>query len=168
MYKPTYAHRLIQLLNEEGRLLRCFTQNIDGLEAIAGIPEDKLVFAHGTYSSAHCAHCHKEYSREFIEPFLKDAEVAWCECGYPIKPDIVFFGENLPERFFTQMKEDFPKCDLFIVMGTSLKVMPFSWIIEKPPRNVPRLMINMEKVAVNNEEFADLPSMKEVGTNYNY
>jgi NAD-dependent SIR2 family protein deacetylase len=44
------------------------------------------------------------------------------DCGGVVKPDITFFGESLPERFFTSADRDFPMCDLLIVMGTSLKV----------------------------------------------
>ena len=39
-----------------------------------------------------------------------------------VKPDIVFFGENLPKRFFTCVEEDFNKCDLLLIMGSSLVV----------------------------------------------
>ena len=42
--------------------------------------------------------------------------------GGIVKPDIVFFGEGLPQRFFHLLEEDFPQCDLLLVMGTSLKV----------------------------------------------
>ena len=43
-----------------------------------------------------------------------------------MKPDIVFFGENLPQNFFANASEDFPKCDLLIIMGSSLVVQPFA------------------------------------------
>ena len=46
-----------------------------------------------------------------------------------VKPDIVFFGESLPPRFFEKMKTDFPQADLLIVMGTSLTVQPFASLI---------------------------------------
>ena len=44
------------------------------------------------------------------------------ECGGLVKPNIVFFGEALPERFFSSSADDMPECDLLIVLGTSLKV----------------------------------------------
>lgn len=46
-----------------------------------------------------------------------------------VKPDIVFFGESLPARFFQYMPTDFSKADLLIVMGTSLTVQPFASLI---------------------------------------
>ena len=49
--------------------------------------------------------------------------------GGLVKPDIVFFGESLPKRFFECAERDFKKCDLLIIMGTSLAVYPFAGLI---------------------------------------
>jgi NAD-dependent SIR2 family protein deacetylase len=48
-YAPTPAHFLLRLLSERGLLLRVFTQNIDGLEQLAGVPADRVVAAHGSF-----------------------------------------------------------------------------------------------------------------------
>ena len=61
-----------------------------------------------------------------------------------MKPDIVFFGESLPESFHKAL-DDFKKCDLLIVMGTSLKVQPFCSLINRVADTTPRLLINREK-----------------------
>ena len=53
------------------------------------------------------------------------------ECNQLVKPDIVFFGENLPDRFHELTATDFKKCDLLIVMGTSLTVQPFASLIDR-------------------------------------
>ena len=47
-------HYFIRLLHDKGMLLRCFTQNIDSLEAAAGLPREKIVAAHGNFDGAHC------------------------------------------------------------------------------------------------------------------
>ena len=47
-------HYFIRLLHDKGLLLRCFTQNIDSLEAAAGLPREKIVAAHGNFDGAHC------------------------------------------------------------------------------------------------------------------
>jgi NAD-dependent SIR2 family protein deacetylase len=52
-------------------------------------------------------------------------------CGGLVKPDIVFFGEGLPERFHELAVDDFPECDCLIVMGTSLMVQPFAGLIDR-------------------------------------
>jgi len=146
-FHPTKAHYFVRLLHEHGLLLRDFTQNIDTLECIAGIPKEKTVFSHGSFASAHCVSCGKEYTPEFVRKKVFSDELAVCECGACVKPDIVFFGEKLPDAFFHHMVEDFPKCDLLIVMGTSLQVQPFAGLIGRVGDGVPRLLINMEVVA---------------------
>lgn len=148
-YHPTKAHYFVRLLHEHGLLLRDFTQNIDTLERVAQIPTDKVVFSHGSFSAAHCIDCHKEFSFEHVRDKIFADEQPTCDvCSGHIKPDIVFFGESLPERFFEQARADFPRCDLLIVMGTSLCVQPFAGLIARVADHVPRLLINREAVAV--------------------
>jgi len=62
--------------------------------------------------------------------------------GGLVKPNIVLFGENLPERFFQMRKADLRDCDLLLVFGTSLIVQPFASLLEYAPASVPRLLIN--------------------------
>lgn len=145
-FKPTPCHYFMKLLHEKGVLLRIYTQNIDTLEHVAGVPADKIVEAHGTFKTSHCLKCKKLYSLEWMEEQIFSDVVPTCEdCNSVVKPDVVFFGENLPLRFFTLYAEDFPKCDLLIVMGTSLVVQPFATLIDKVPKDCPRLLINKEK-----------------------
>ena len=56
-HKPTLTHHFICLLHEKNILTRAWTQNIDGLERIAGLPANRLVEAHGTFASARCVEC---------------------------------------------------------------------------------------------------------------
>lgn len=63
-----------------------------------------------------------------------------------VKPSITFFGEPLPARFGELAPEDFERCDLLIVLGTSLKVQPFASLATFPDRGIPRLLINRERV----------------------
>ena len=63
-----------------------------------------------------------------------------------MKPDIVFFGERLPSRFFELLQSDFPQCDLLLVMGTSLAVQPFASLIGQVASETPRVLINRERV----------------------
>lgn len=53
------------------------------------------------------------------------------ECEGIVKPDIVFFGENLPGRFFECIEQDFEECELLLVLGSSLVVQPFASLIDK-------------------------------------
>eukprot|EP00092_Neocalanus_flemingeri_P024380 GFUD01026436.1.p1 GENE.GFUD01026436.1~~GFUD01026436.1.p1 ORF type:complete len:378 (-),score=135.32 GFUD01026436.1:461-1594(-) len=148
-FEPTPSHYFIKLLEKKSLLLRHFTQNIDTLERVAGIGDDSIVEAHGAFHKGHCIKCRKEYSQDWIKEIIFKDEVPTCECGSFVKPDIVFFGENLPERFFTCMQSDFKKCDLLIILGTSLVVQPFASLIDRVGPDCPRLLINMEKAGVS-------------------
>jgi len=153
-FTPTTSHYFVRLLQEKGLLLRHYTQNIDTLERVAGISDSNLVEAHGAFHTGHCINCTKEYSEEWIrERILTEGdkvEIPVCSsCGGTVKPDIVFFGENLPERFFRCAGPDFSKCDLLIILGTSLVVQPFASLVDRVGPLCPRLLINMEEVGVS-------------------
>ncbi|KAM4038339.1 NAD-dependent protein deacetylase sirtuin-3, mitochondrial-like [Anomaloglossus baeobatrachus] len=145
-YRPNVVHYFLRLLYEKGLLLRCYTQNIDGLERMAGIPPEKLIEAHGTFSTASCHLCYTPYSAKAARACIMAGGTPHCNVCYGVvKPDIVFFGEDLPTSF-SRYSEDFPKADLLIVMGTSLKIEPFANIVNAVRPNVPRLLINRDLV----------------------
>lgn len=145
-YKPNIVHYFVKLLNDKGLLLRCYTQNIDGLERLAGIPPNKLVEAHGTFSTASCHLCYSPFPvMEARNCILNGGSPRCRRCYGVVKPDVVFFGEDLPKRF-KKCSKDFPKADLLIVMGTSLEVAPFANIVDTLPPNVPRLLLNRDLV----------------------
>jgi len=172
-YKPTLTHYFIRLLADRGMLLRNFTQNIDGLEEKAGLPEKYLIYAHGTYKTAHCVGnelgrgCGKEYSQEWFKDKMVKMKKPICPvCRGFVKPDIVFFGEELPISFWFGLQDDIPKCDLLIVMGTSLQVHPFASLPDQVNLNVPRLLIN--KMAVGPFKEFDLLKKKSQSRDYVY
>ena len=73
----------------------------------------------------------------------REDNVVYCEnCGSYVKPDIIFYGEMLPDRFYRLYQRDFVNCDLLIIMGTSLTVQPFASLVELVGPHVPRVMIN--------------------------
>ncbi|KAM4617381.1 NAD-dependent protein deacetylase sirtuin-3, mitochondrial [Discoglossus pictus] len=145
-HKPNPAHHFLRLLNDKGVLLRLYTQNIDGLERVAGVPPEKLVEAHGSFSSATCTMCLKSYPGETFSDAVLESKVPLCSsCGGYIKPDIVFFGEQLPSRFLLHLT-DFPRADLLIVIGTSLEVEPFASLVYAVSTSTPRVLINREPV----------------------
>uniref|UniRef100_A0A8C8BYN3 NAD-dependent protein deacetylase n=1 Tax=Oncorhynchus tshawytscha TaxID=74940 RepID=A0A8C8BYN3_ONCTS len=128
-FKPTVCHYFIKLLKDKGLLKRCYSQNIDTLERVAGLEGEDLIEAHGTFYTSHCVSfmCRKEYDLDWMKEKIFSDDIPKCDkCSNLVKPDIVFFGENLPKRFFTSMAMDFPRCDLLIIMGTSLQVQPFA------------------------------------------
>lgn len=153
-FTPTPTHYFLRLLNEKNKLLRLFTQNIDALERVAGIPPEKIVEAHGTFFTAHCLGCRKEYDLEFIKEIIFKDEIPYCtECKGIVKPDIVFFGEALPSRFGECVQSDLSKADFLIIIGTSLKVAPFNRLVSFVDKDCPRLLINMEAVGQSTSGF---------------
>ena len=66
-YKPTMSHYFQRLLIEKGHVSKIYTQNIDTLESIANIPDDKIVNAHGSFKKGHCLNCKQEYSFEWMK-----------------------------------------------------------------------------------------------------
>ncbi|KNC78300.1 hypothetical protein SARC_09263 [Sphaeroforma arctica JP610] len=144
-FLPTLSHYFSKMLADRGYLKRHYTQNIDTLERVAGLDPDLLVEAHGSFNTARCIECHKTYPSDYVKDLIFAGHIPTCEdCEAWIKPDIVFFGEGLPERFGQCVSEDFPVCDLLIVAGTSLKVQPFASVIDMVQDDCPRLMLNKE------------------------
>ena len=159
-FKPALAHYFLTLLQQKGKLKRVFTQNVDTLERIAGVEGDKVVEAHGSFASSTCIVCKHRVDDDWIRAKVEQGEVARCprdKCpgrkkakskqdgGGLVKPDIVFFGESLPSRFFRCIP-DLRSADLLIVMGTSLQVQPFASLIDAVPSSCPRVLINLERV----------------------
>ncbi|KAL4960957.1 SIR2 family NAD-dependent protein deacylase [Aspergillus stella-maris] len=145
-YRPTIAHSFVKLLYDKGKLLKHFTQNIDCLERLAGVPGEMIVEAHGSFATQRCIDCKSEYPEDLMKDAIAKGEVPHClECKGLVKPDIVFFGEALPSSFFDNrtMPE---QADLCIVMGTSLSVQPFASLPSFVADGVPRVLINRERV----------------------
>lgn len=154
---PVKAHKFIKKVADEGMLLMNFTQNIDGLELDAGLPMEYLVQAHGHMRSAHCSCCKAVAPIEAFFEHVGREEVLYCnDCnGGVVKPDIVFFGENLPQDFFIKMNLMY-NADLVFIMGTSLKVFPFTTLIELVARGVPIVLINRENPGLVRRDPEDL------------
>ncbi|KAJ5101407.1 hypothetical protein NUU61_003629 [Penicillium alfredii] len=145
--KPTISHAFLALLAKKGLLHFLFTQNIDGLEQDAGVPSDKVLWAHGNWKSQHCYKCSAHYPDHLMKKAIMSGDVPYClqsGCDGAVKPDVVFFGQSLPAEFEEKEKE-VPDADLMFVLGTSLKVAPCSRLPGLVKGGTPRVLINMEK-----------------------
>ena len=144
--RPTLTHIFIKLLNDKGILLRHYTQNVDGLDLLTGLPQDKLIEAHGQIRTGSCIECQEAYSIEFLKEHVLKDEVPKCKkCNSWVKPDVVLFGEGLPSVFYKSIPE-FWKCDLLIILGTSLVVQPFASLAKRVGNGCPRLLINRDEI----------------------
>ena len=77
-YKPTLTHSFVRLIHEKKLLLACFTQNLDALERRAGVPESKLIEAHGNFATHRCSNCRSEYDLELMIDAIKRGEMLVC------------------------------------------------------------------------------------------
>lgn len=117
--RPNSAHHVLADLEEQGYLKGIVTQNIDNLHQTAG---NSYVFEiHGDHQHLQCIQC--GYLEPVEENHYTTKEIPLCsDCTYPLKPNIVLFGENVRKldeiTFFIQ------HCDLLMVIGTSAKVYP--------------------------------------------
>jgi NAD-dependent SIR2 family protein deacetylase len=143
---PTLTHSFLKLLSDKGLLLRNYSQNIDGLEFLAGLPAEELVECHGHFRTASCIDCHKPADgKQVKDTIVKEGKTPKCKrCGGNVKPDIVFFGESLPDRFHRLLRQDIKEADILLVMGTSLQVAPVSMIPDMVHCN--RVLLNRELV----------------------
>ncbi|KZL83881.1 sir2 family protein, partial [Colletotrichum incanum] len=145
-FYPTVSHAFIALLAKKGLLQMNFTQNIDCLERRAGVPDDKIIEAHGSFATQRCIECGTTFPADRMQKHVQDEVVPKCDtCDGLVKPDIVFFGEALPESF--RNNTHLPAmADLIIVLGTSLSVYPFAGLAEASRSGIPRLLLNRERV----------------------
>jgi NAD-dependent histone deacetylase SIR2 len=159
-YKPTPTHFFMRLLQEKNMLNMVFSQNIDGLEEKAGVKPDKIVYAHGNHNEAVCSVCRKQHSVEELRNYVKQGKVMYCNiCSNPCKYSVVLFGEPMPEIFF-QNKTNLKNSDLVFVIGTSLLVKPFAYLINSFENTVPKIIINKENL-VEKDGINKLISNKE-------
>lgn len=142
---PTRAHEFLRLLEDAGCLLRCYTQNIDGLERKVGLPPERVIEAHGTMCDAHCLECAAPSTPAALWAEWENKKLPRCtmkDCNGFLRPAVVFFGERLNPRFASMSSDDLNNADLVLIMGTSLSVEPFASLVQRTPRATPRLLIN--------------------------
>ncbi|PQE32611.1 hypothetical protein CJF32_00004144 [Rutstroemia sp. NJR-2017a WRK4] len=147
-FYPTVSHAFLALLQRKHLLLKLFTQNIDCLERRAGVKSENIIEAHGSFATQRCIECKTEYPGDLMKKAVDNGDPATClvpQCGGLVKPDIVFFGEQLPEEFHRNTHVP-READLAIVMGTSLSVQPFASLPSLVSESAPRLLFNMETV----------------------
>ncbi|KAL4773053.1 hypothetical protein BDW60DRAFT_216246 [Aspergillus nidulans var. acristatus] len=185
-FSPT--HGFIRLLQDKGKLLTNYTQNIDNIEANAGVLPENIVQCHGSFATATCVKCQYKVAGDELYDDIKKGLIPECaQCrkriaedsqkpqgqkrkrnstgthkdrsksgedssdgdDYEIptpgvmKPDITFFGEDLPDEFGRRLlHHDRDKVDLVIVIGTSLKVAPVAEVPGVLPPHIPQIYIS--------------------------
>jgi NAD-dependent deacetylase len=124
--RPNAAHCALAELERRGLVAAVVTQNIDGLHRLAGTRD--LIEVHGTIGTSSCLRCGSRHARDAVHERLAAAPdgVPRCDCGKALKPDVVLFGELLPEAALARASELAAAADLLLCVGSSLEVYPIA------------------------------------------
>jgi NAD-dependent deacetylase len=122
---PNRAHEMVAELEERGHIRAVITQNIDRLHRAAGTHD--LIEVHGSISHSICMDCGARFELEKVVGQLESHPESAPECTRcftPLKPDVVLFGEFLPEDALRRAHDLAAEADLLIAIGSSLEVHP--------------------------------------------
>jgi NAD-dependent deacetylase len=121
---PNRAHRALAALEDAGLLDAVITQNIDRLHARAGTRE--LIEVHGSIAHSSCLRCGARYPLPEVRARQRadDHGVPRCDCGEPLKPDVILFGEYLDAGVLARAEELAAGAGLLLCLGSSLEVYP--------------------------------------------
>ena len=122
--RPNGAHRALAELERRGIVEAVVTQNIDGLHRLAGTRD--LIEVHGSIATSSCPDCGRRFELADVRSRLAAAAdgVPRCACGAALKPDVVLFGELLPEAALARASELAAAADVLLCVGSSLEVYP--------------------------------------------
>lgn len=140
---PNVSHNVLARLEQAGRLRSVVTQNIDGLHQRAG--SEEVLEVHGTFQTVSCLECGRQESfSELVARFDQQTAPTCPECGGPVKPAVVLFGEMLPPVM--QVAEHRVRdADMLIVMGSSLEVYPVAGLVPMAIRSgIPVAILNRD------------------------
>lgn len=123
--QPNAAHIGLTELYKLGYLKAIITQNIDGLHQKAGMSDDAIIELHGNNLRVRCMTCGRTSSIHEAQKRIEKGDVApECECGRYLKPDTISFGQSLRSDILAQAYEQFGRCSMMLVIGSTLKVHP--------------------------------------------
>jgi NAD-dependent deacetylase len=122
--EPNAAHEALAALEADGQLDTLITQNVDGLHQAAG--SDDPIEIHGNGQRVVCTGCGRRTDSDPVRDRVRDGEVppTCAHCGDVLKPDVVLFGEQLPEHALCRAQTAARNADVFLAIGSSLTVEP--------------------------------------------
>ena len=139
--QPNPAHIGLTQLERAGYIHTIITQNVDMLHQRAGAR--RVLEMHGSLSNLTCVSCyHKADVQGYIQAYLQDGEVPYCpHCGNVLKPDMILMGEQLPAKTWLEAVQASKSCDLMIVAGSSLEVLPVAGLPMRSLENGAHLIL---------------------------
>ena len=153
--RPNRGHKALTKLQKMGKLRGVLTQNIDRLHHKAHTKN--IVEFHGNAYEAKCMSCGQIYEiTTMVNQVMKGQSTPSCEkCSGLLKPNAIFFGEPLESETLQAADEMISKCDLLLVLGSSLVVYPVAFYPKKT-------IFNGAKLAIINIQETDMDSAAEV------
>ncbi len=162
-FQPCTVHNVLARLERSGLVKAVVTQNIDRLHTLAG--SQNVFEVHGSPSWHHCQKCGAALPYDAVAPMVQAGEVPMCACGGVFKPDIVFYGENLPEETFAKAVRACQEADLMLVLGSSLTVYPAAALPEEAYRCGARIVIvNDSPTQLDRRAILKLDSLSDTFT----
>jgi NAD-dependent deacetylase len=139
--EPNPAHIGLAQLENAGHVQTIITQNIDLLHQRAG--SKHVLEVHGSFRSLTCISCYfKTDSESYIEPYLQNGRIPTCpKCKHVFKPDLILMGEQLPAQTWLKAVESSKNCNLMIIAGSSLEVLPVAGLPMRALENGAHLVI---------------------------
>jgi NAD-dependent deacetylase len=156
--EPNPAHTALAHLEAQGRLQAILTQNIDMLHHKAG--SQRVFELHGTLRSLSCTQCYRQYGYEiYLLPFVENGKIPHCPvCSAILKPDVILFGEQLPQKTLFEAQSEARSCDLMIVIGSSLEVLPVAGLpMQALDRGAHLIIVNNSSTYLNVRADVVLP-----------
>ena len=150
--QPNAAHKALAELERRGKLIGIITQNFDGLHQDAGNNPEHIVELHGTSRFAGCTLCGRRSSMSELQQRIDAGEIdpRCAVCGGLLKAATILFGQRVPDEELTQAKQLTETCDLFLVVGSSLKVIPAATLPRMAlNRHVPLIIINVQATTLD-------------------
>jgi len=162
--RPGRGHRAIATLVASGKATHVITQNIDNLHQESGVPGEKILELHGNGTFARCLSCGERHelawARQEIERFRRPPHCLACD-GI-VKTATISFGQAMPEIQMARAQDETMRCDLFIVLGSSLVVYPAAGFPRIAKRKGAKLVI-VNRDATDQDDDADLVIRAEIG-----
>jgi NAD-dependent deacetylase len=162
--QPNAAHIALAELERKQLLQAIITQNFDGLHHDAGNNAERIIELHGTSRAAACTLCGKRSSIKELQQRIDAGEIdPTCpDCGGFLKSATILFGQRVPEAEHIRARELATACDLFLVIGSSLKVTPAATLPRIAlKKNVPLIIINLQPTLL--DDYADVVIHEKAG-----
>lgn len=144
--RPNAAHLALARMERNGKLLGIVTQNIDGLHQMAG--SRRVAELHGSVHRNYCQRCGRKYDLGFV---ADGGGVPRCSCGGIVRPDVVLYGESLPEDAIETALAWISRADFILVAGTSLTVYPAAGLLRYRKRGSRLALINRDATPLDAE-----------------